>query len=184
MSGTLFLVVGPSGSGKDTLLAGAARALAGDGAFVFPRRIITRPTEAGGEPHIAQELAVFEEAEKAGAFALSWRAHGLAYGIPGAIADDLRAQRHVVINVSRGVIDIARRRYPRVRTIAVTVSQEELARRLAARGRENAAEIEARLARAQAFRLEGSDIHVVNNDGAPEHGIARMVALLRALAAG
>ena len=97
MSGTLVLVVGPSGSGKDTLIGGAARDLAGDGAFVFPRRIITRPTEAGGEPHIAQTLPAFEEAEKAGAFALSWRAHGLAYGIPGAIRGDLRAGRHVVV---------------------------------------------------------------------------------------
>ena len=183
MSGALVLVVGPSGAGKDTLIAEAAEALAADPGYVFPRRIVTRPAEAGGEPHIAQSLAAFEEAEKAGAFALSWRAHGLAYGIPGAIADDLRAGRHVVVNVSRGVIDTARLRFPRVHAIAVVVAQDELARRLAARSRETADDIAARLARAQAFDREGSGIHLLDNDGSPEEGCARMVALLRSLAA-
>lgn len=179
MSGTLILVVGPSGAGKDTLIAGAAEALADDARFVFPRRIITRAAEAGGEHHVAQSPEAFEEAEKAGAFGLSWRAHGMAYGIPGAIADDLRAGRNVVVNVSRGVIETARQRFPRLEVVAVTVSQGELTRRLQARGREDAAAIEARLARAGIFEIDGEGISRLDNDGAIEEGVERFVALLR-----
>ncbi len=182
MSGTLVLVVGPSGAGKDTLIGGAAEALKDDPRFVFPRRIITRPQDAGGEPHIAQSPETFAEAEKAGAFALSWRAHDLAYGIPGAIRADLRAGRHVIVNVSRGVIDTARQAFPRVRVIAVTVPREVLAERLAARGREDAADIARRLERAEAFVLGGTDVSTFSNVGNREAAIAGFTALLTGLA--
>jgi len=178
MSGTLVLIVGPSGAGKDTLIGGAMQALGGVGRFVFPRRIITRPEEAGGEPHIAQTLAGFEEAERAGAFALSWRAHDLAYGIPGTIRDDLHAGRHVVANVSRGVLDAARDRFARVQIVAVTVPAAVLAQRLAARGRESAQDIARRLERATAFDLSGSDVHAFTNAGERAASIAAFTTLL------
>ena len=143
----LVLVVGPSGAGKDTLLDAARRALARDRRFRFVRRAITRPAEAGFEAHEALNEAEFAVRERAGGFALAWRAHGLAYGIPADIGVDLTVGRVVIANVSRAVLAEATTRFP-TRIIEVTAGSDVLARRLAARGRESAAEISARLSRA------------------------------------
>ena len=172
----LVLVVGPSGAGKDSLLDGARRALAGDGRFRFVRRVITRPADAGGEAHEAVDDAEFDARLKAGGFALHWGAHGLRYGIPPDIADDIAAGRVVIANVSRGVIDAARATFP-TRVIVITAPLAVLARRLAARGRESAADIAERLSRA-APDPSGPDVDVVMNDATLDEGVARFVAAL------
>lgn len=177
--GMLFLVVGPSGVGKDSVLDGARAALADDPGFLFPRRMITRPADAGGEIHEPMTPEAFDAAEAAGAFCLSWRAHGLAYGIPRSAADALAAGRSVVVNVSRTVIAQARRDLAPVRVVAITAAPEALAARLRARGREGEAEIARRLARAAAFTLAGEDVITLSNDGALADTVAACVALLR-----
>lgn len=183
--GTLCLVVGPSGAGKDTLLNGARAALAGDPAWVFPRRAITRPAEAGGEDHAALSAAEFARCRAAGGFALHWRAHGLDYGIPATIEDDLAGGRHVVVNVSRGAIVDAAGRFAPVRVLLVTAPAAVLARRLAARGREDADDIARRLRRAGDGLPDGVPVVRVVNDATPEEGIARfLAALAQAVGAG
>lgn len=175
----LVLVVGPSGAGKDTLLDGARAALDGDPEFVFPRREITRPAEAGGEDHDPVDEDQFVAREAAGGYALTWRAHGLAYGIPAEIADDLALDRTVVVNVSRAVLDAARASFGALRVLVVTADPEILAHRLSQRGRESAADIAQRLARAEAIPVTGDDVMVVQNDSTPQEGVARFLAALR-----
>lgn len=181
--GCLALVVGPSGAGKDSLLDSARAALAGDPGFVFVRREITRPEDAGGEVHTAISRATFEQRRDAGAYALSWDAHGLGYGIPAAIEADLAAGRVVIANVSRGVLDEARGTYDRVAILSITVSPEILAARLRGRGRESEAEILGRLERAAAFSVTGTDVIDIRNDGTLEQAVAAFVAALRGLRA-
>src|SRR5215469_16830602 len=94
-AGLLVLVVGPSGVGKDALIAGARAALTGDPSVVFPRREITRPQETGGEGHLELSQAEFDRRETAGAYVLSWRAYGLGYGVPAEIAADLATGKTV-----------------------------------------------------------------------------------------
>lgn len=177
-AGLLVLMVGPSGAGKDTLIDAARRALDGDAGVVFPRREITRPAGAVGEEHLPVALDEFRARRAAGAYALAWEAHGHGYGVPAAVLDHLAAGRTVVVNVSRGVIEEARR-LARVRVLSLMVPAEVLRARLAGRGRESAAEIDARVARAGAFAVAGPDVVTVVNDGSVDTALQRILHAIR-----
>jgi len=179
MAGRLVLVVGPSGVGKDSVMNGARQRLASDGRVVFPRRMVTRPAEAGGEDHDSTDPATFSALHAAGAFALAWSAHGLSYGIPAAINADLVAGRTVVVNVSRAVVEQARRSYQSLLVITIAAPLDEIRRRLQVRGREAGSGIEARLARAEAFTVAGPDVAVVQNDGALSDAVEAFVRLVQ-----
>jgi len=174
MNGRLFAVVGPSGAGKDTLLAGVC----GPDGPHWVRRVITRPEAAGGEPFEGVTEAAFRAREEAGEFALVWRAHGLAYGIPQAGLAPLAQGRDVVFNGSRGALARAAARFAGLRVIHVTAPAPVLAQRLAARGREGAEAVAARLARDVAPFPPGLPVIEVVNDGTPAEGIARLRAAL------
>lgn len=171
MRGILFLVVGPSGAGKDSLLHVAQRHFQNTAALVFPKRFITRPSAAnsgddmaaGRESHIAVSMAQFSEMQQNGAFAFCWRAHGLFYGIPRNIEDDLASGRHVLVNVSRAILDDLRQRYANICILSIRVSPSVLYQRLLARGRETEADIQKRLARASAFTCAGDNVIEIDN---------------------
>ncbi|MEM8754767.1 MAG: phosphonate metabolism protein/1,5-bisphosphokinase (PRPP-forming) PhnN [Pseudomonadota bacterium] len=171
MSGRIFAVVGPSGAGKDTLMA-AAKAMRPD--LVWARRAITRPEEAGGEPFEGVSEAEFGGRRAAGGFAVWWEAHGLLYGVPASIRDDLAEGRTVMFNGSRAALPEARAAFPDLVFVLVTAPQAALARRLAERGRETAEEIDRRLARAARPAPEGA--RIVVNDADVETGARRLLA--------
>jgi len=176
----LFYIVGPSGSGKDSLLRYARAHLAGDPEVVFAHRYITRPVELHGENHVTLTEAEFDARLGAGLFAMHWESHGLRYGIGQEIHLWLARGCHVVVNGSRAYLQQARNRYPELAAVWVEVSADVLEARLRARGRENAAQIVARMARAAQFRPDGDDVYVVRNDGALEQGGKQLLALINA----
>jgi ribose 1,5-bisphosphokinase len=187
MAGRLIYLIGPSGSGKDSLLDAARARLAERGCRIV-RRVITRSAEAVGEAALGVSPQQFVDMEAEGAFALSWHANGLSYGIPREIDDWLAAGHDVLVNGSRGYLQKTRERYPNVLVLLLTVNQAVLCERLLARGRESVAEIDARLARNARFNqrvLADNDptLHVLDNSGALEHTVERMLACIDGQAA-
>ena len=172
-AGRLVAVVGPSGAGKDTLMA-AVVGLRPD--IRWARRVITRPESAGGEPFEGVSREEFERRRTAGDFAVWWEAHGMLYGVPLTVEDEIEAGRTVIFNGSRGAIGQARLRYPALSVVVVTAPDEVLARRLAARGRETEEEIRARLARAAYPAPKGA--RLVVNDGTVEEGARKLLAAI------
>lgn len=113
-----------------------------------------------------------------GGFALSWRAHGLSYGIPIEVVQRLDEGCNVVANLSRTAIDEARRTFLFPRVIVVSAPEAVIAARIAGRGRENAREIAGRLTRARLAIPTGDDVDVVDNDGDLAVAADRFIALL------
>jgi ribose 1,5-bisphosphokinase len=176
-TGTLVLVVGPSGAGKDTLLGLARQRLAADPRFVFPRRIITRKS-GDHEDHDTLDAAGFAAAAADGRFLLDWSAHGLSYGVPVSAAADLAMGRTVVVNVSRSVVAQAQSRFPHLHVVVVTAPPGVLAQRIASRGREPDGDARSRLARAGATRPPGVTMTTIVNDAAPEPAARGLIGLL------
>jgi ribose 1,5-bisphosphokinase len=159
-TGRLIGVVGPSGVGKDSVMQALAARHEG---VRLVRRVITRAPDAGGEDFEAVTEAVFQARARAGAFALYWRAHGLRYGVPVSVRDDLEAGHLCVVNLSRAVLTEAQAMFAGFAVVHLTAPVAVLAQRLAARGRENAEVIAARLERA-GFALPDGLAHVIRVD--------------------
>jgi phosphonate metabolism protein PhnN/1,5-bisphosphokinase (PRPP-forming) len=183
-TGVLILVVGPSGAGKDSLIAAAKEALDDDPRFIFPRRIVTRLPVAAAEDHDRLSEHAFDEAERRGGFMLSWRAHGLAYGIPNSLRAELAADKIVVVNVSRSVIEDAESCCGRVKVLNITASPGILAQRVAQRGRESADEAEMRLRHEQPLRSRRADIVEIRNEGPLAQTAEVFIHALQAVAGG
>jgi len=162
MSGRFIAVVGPSGVGKDSFMQAMA---ARDPRIVLARRVITRPSDAGGEDFDGVTIAEFQTCKDKGNFTLSWEAHGLHYAIPGTVTSPLQDGRDVLANLSRAVLISARERFARFDVINLTADRDVLAARLAARGRETDAQIAARLDRVAALLPDGIEPLHLDNSG-------------------
>lgn len=173
MTARLVAVVGPSGAGKDTLMA---MAVAAHPDIRAVRRVITRAADAGGEDFDPASDTEFAARAARGDFALHWAAHGLHYGIP---RDQLAGEGTVLFNASRAALAEAQATLPGLIGLLVTAPPEVLAARLAGRGRETHEDQARRLARAAYALPQGITARPVVNDGTPEQGLVRFLAALQ-----
>ena len=177
MRGRLIAVVGPSGVGKDTVMTAVARAWPG---LHLVRRVITRPSEAGGEDFEGVSPEAFRRRAVTGEFALHWQAHGLCYGIPRGVSDVLAEGRPALVNLSRAVLAEAQARFPGMAVLSLTAPPEVLAARLSLRARESAEEIGSRLARAdRALPEDVTGVVTIDNGGSLDDTVRAVLAALR-----
>ena len=169
MRTAIFAVVGPSGAGKDTVIAAA---LARRPDIHRVRRVITRPTEAGGEDFEGVSETLFQKRLAAGDFVLHWQAHGLSYGIPRS---EVILGRDVLFNASRAVLERAAQVFPELRILQISAPPEVLALRLAQRGRETAADIAQRLVRDTAPFPRDIPVSIIDNGGALDVAVAQFL---------
>lgn len=146
--GKLVVVVGPSGAGKDSLIARAKQELSGNRSVLFVRRVVTRSVSST-EDHACMSQSEFAAACKSGQFAVHWKAHGLSYGVPAAVRVHLSAGGVAVLNGSRAALPDIRAAFDRVTVIHVTAHPAIVAERLKSRGRESGADIVRRLQRSE-----------------------------------
>lgn len=175
--------MGPSGAGKDTLLAAARARLAGE-RFAFAHRYITRAPVAGDENFVSLAPEEFAVRRDGGLFAFTWNARGVDYGIGCEIARWRDAGLTAVVSGSRADWQGGAPARAGAVPILVDAAPDTLASRLAARGREDRTQIAARLARAGAFKLEVPGLVRIDNDGAPEAAAEALVTALRAIRDG
>lgn len=176
-TGKLFFIVGPSGSGKDSLMLGVKPFLSPD-EFMFVRRVITRTSMVETEDHDSCTESEFIEREKQGDFIITWQAHGLFYGLPSSILKALSQGIHIIANGSRNEILSLQKKVPTLFVIEISAPTAILRKRLIARNRETSEDIERRLQRASLPIPSGVSSIQVKNDVTLEIGISRLKAAL------
>jgi ribose 1,5-bisphosphokinase len=126
------------------------------------------------EPVSEEEFATLE---RHGALALHWNAHGLRYGLPASVDAAIGKGCSVVVNASRQVLAAARKRYA-CALVYVDAPLSVRAQRLAARKRERAEDIAARLERVvEGFDPNTADL-IIHNDGTLSEAAQRLVSWL------
>lgn len=170
-SGKLFFIVGNSGSGKDSLIEWVvAHWPAGVPEIHVAKRVITRPASPETEDFEPVTRDQFTALQEADAFAFWWVSYDIYYGVRRRVLDLLSQGTSVLVNVSRQIIPESRARFPSLRVIFVRVPLEVTMQRVADRGRESGAKLEARVDRARQLQALPDADFVVDNTGALEEG--------------
>ncbi len=163
--GTLFLVVGNSGSGKDSIISGILKSYPSHLKQVFaPKRYITRPPSEF-EKNVSLTPEEFNEMEKNEIFVLKWYIYDLNYGIHKEIEDYLKNGHPVIINVSRIIVKEAREKYENIKVVFIDVPFETTFQRIKDRKRESEGLLKQRMERAKKNQKFQEADYVIDNSG-------------------
>jgi len=169
MSRRLIYVVGPSGAGKDSLLAWLRLQTPNSAPVHWARRTINRPQadSPDSEKHEVVDDLLFDDLLISNEFAMHWNANSHRYGIRKSELIYLDNPSYcVLVNGSRAHLPIAANLYPELTVLHITADTDVLRQRLCRRAREPHDAIEARLLRATKLDLPTgcSFIEIQNNN--------------------
>ena len=177
--GFLFLVTGPSGAGKGTLVDRLVKARP---ECVFSVSATTRPRRSVEQEGVEYEFVTREEFEKrlaSGLFLETAEVHGHLYGTPTKFVDDnVRAGRVVVLDVDvQGGVSIRRARPDAVCVFIYPPSIDSLRQRLLGRRTDAPDVVERRLGNApgELAQYTQYDYLVMNDD--LEQAVERLIAI-------
>ncbi|MFX0082111.1 MAG: phosphonate metabolism protein/1,5-bisphosphokinase (PRPP-forming) PhnN [Candidatus Hodarchaeota archaeon] len=176
--GTLFLITGNSGSGKDSIISGVVNKYPSNLKQIYaPKRYITRPPSKF-EENISITPEEFKKMEKKGEFALKWHIYELDYGISIEIEKWLEKGHPVIINVSRTIIGEARERYKNIKVIFIEVPFEITLQRIKDRKRESKELLIERIERARKNQTFAEADFTLDNSGNLDDAINKFLLYL------
>ena len=158
-NGQLFVVVGPSGSGKDTLLKKVINKIPNS---ILVKRYITRKKDIKNEDHYSISIKNFEDKIAKKFFFIYWKAHGFSYGIPYKEIKKIKQGKKVIFNGSRKILFKIKKKVNNVKIINITASSTIIKRRLVNRAREDKKSIIKRIKR-KINLLPKNTITIINN---------------------
>jgi ribose 1,5-bisphosphokinase len=177
--GTLFLIVGNSGSGKDSIISGVIKERSSNLKQVYaPKRYITRPPSEF-ERNNSVTIKEFKNLEEKGEFALSWHIYELDYGIPKDIEEWLEKGHPVIVNVSRTVIEVARKKYKNTKVVFIEVPFEITLQRIRDRKRESVELLNRRIERARKNQKLSTADFSVNNSEELDDAISQLLEYIK-----
>jgi len=174
-AGWLILVVGNSGSGKDSIMKGVKEKYPSELKRLYlAKRFITRPP-SDNEDNLAVTPEDFKKMSLQGRFALEWHIYGLDYGVPIEIDDWMKKGHSVLVNVSRSIVKKARDIYQNIKVVFIEVPFEITLKRIKERARESGEKLEERIQRAKKNQSFPEADFIVDNSGDLEDAINKFL---------
>ncbi len=176
--GTLFLIVGNSSSGKDSVISGVVRKYPLNlKKIYYTKRYITRKSSEHEENYYISPNEFLKMSNK-GEFTLKWHIYGLDYGISIEIEDWLKNGHPVLVNVSRTIIKETKLKYQKVKVISIEVPFEITLQRIKKRGRESEKYLKMRIERAQTHQIFPEADFRVDNSGKLDEAVNQFLNYL------
>lgn len=173
--GTLYLIIGPTGSGKQALID----------AVLETRPDIRRApliVTADRSDNTCVVGAIppdrFLNLIRREAFALQWDSDGFRYGLTHDATRQLRDGQSLILSCDSFVIEKARELYPNVRSIYITARMDVLRRRLASMAYGSDTEIDMHLAQSARLRPRDAEVTTVDTSDSIAAGAKALMAAI------
>lgn len=165
----VVVISGPSGAGKDTVIAGAMDLDPSLSKVATAKTRAPRPGEVEGVHHVFLTDEQFDRWVAEGAFLEYVEIYGHRSGVPRAAVEDLLSQGKTPILRTdiQGARTLSERLDDPLLVFVTAPDLDSLERRMRSRAAESESEIAARLAEAEAelAELDWFDLVIINEDG-------------------